>query len=349
MVRLPAETPASKLHDVVERMMIPYKESGCGDHDPPELKQYMVFKDLEDEYLKEYDFESTERIVMEDGSLVEPWDERFRVPGSFGTGSDTHRAPAHMERREVPFKTLFKTFDEFTKEWHGCSQRDPKMKRHGYWHNPNQKWDYWRIGGRWRGDLLVKKNAPEAGLGEQAWEFKPEFHKGKVPGGETEVDYCRIDHLNWPLIHTMAQEKVEKFWSEVDAFLSGKEFEVFSGPRDAMLRLGMLDCLDASEITKEMFWKRKWPRQNTPGVDRFDVVKAKPDRAVLHQRLLEFFNPLRPWARLDHTGWYEPGEMGWWGMSSATPESEVKHAQSFSAWIHSGDRRDWIVMLDCHI
>jgi hypothetical protein len=43
--------------------------------------------------------------------------------------------------------------EEFAKEYFGYVMNDDG--EFGYWHNPNAKWDYWAIGGRWDGVLEV--------------------------------------------------------------------------------------------------------------------------------------------------------------------------------------------------
>jgi hypothetical protein len=52
---------------------------------------------------------------------------------------------------------------------------------------------------------------------------------------------------------------------------------------------------------------------------------------------------------MDAAGWYEPGEMGWFGMSSESPESMKEYADDFTNWVQGGDQSDWLVLVDCHI
>lgn len=148
----------------VEGQLAPYQENNMGDC--PE--QYLKFNDTEDEMLQEYENESSERVVMPDGRLLMPWDEEFRVPGSFGHGGGTHKVPEGLERREVPFKELYPTFEEFAAQWRGYANRDPKTGRYGYWDNPQTKWDWYQIGGRWSGMLLLKPGA-KGKYGQRSW------------------------------------------------------------------------------------------------------------------------------------------------------------------------------------
>ena len=40
---------------------------------------------------------------------------------------------------------------------------------YGYWHNPNCKWDWYQVGGRWSGFLRLKPNATSGDMGEKSW------------------------------------------------------------------------------------------------------------------------------------------------------------------------------------
>ena len=144
----------------VEEQLAPYNEQ-------TEDKQFLSFKDEEDEYRQKYENEGTTRVVMPDGRLLLPWDETFRKPGEIGHGSNTHEVPADLEKKEVPFKETYATFDDFMKDWCGHENgRDPEKGRYGYWHNENAKWDWYQMGGRWAGYFRLKEKfylPPQAG------------------------------------------------------------------------------------------------------------------------------------------------------------------------------------------
>src|SRR5579859_6601454 len=37
-----------------------------------------------------------------------------------------------------------------------CNSVDPETGKKGYWENPNRKWDWYSLGGRWAGFFLLK-------------------------------------------------------------------------------------------------------------------------------------------------------------------------------------------------
>lgn len=160
MSHFPVAVISEKIEDI-ERLMAPYQENNMGDCS----KEFLQFYDEEPNCLKQYEEKSVEKIKMPDGRLLNPWDDEFRVDGRFDFGSNTHQVPEDCERVQVKFQDLYPSFDAFMQDWHG-SERDSETGKYGYWENPNKKWDYWRLGGRFRGLLKAKKG----NLGKLAWE-----------------------------------------------------------------------------------------------------------------------------------------------------------------------------------
>lgn len=120
--------------EVAANKLRPFQENNM--EDCP--KEFLQFFDKENEYLQKYENESVEMVVVGD-KLLYPHDDQF---GAL-------EAPEHLERRQVAHKKYYATFEKFCKDWYGAESRDPEKGRYGYWENPNAKWDWWQIGGRW--------------------------------------------------------------------------------------------------------------------------------------------------------------------------------------------------------
>lgn len=131
----------------LDDLLAPYQENNTGDCP----KQYLEFVDVEAEHREDYDTETIRKVKTPDGRLLWPWDEEFRVPGTFGLGSDTHRVPEGAGYEEVDIKAseLYPTFESYMEEYCDYDSRDPETGKYGYWENPNKKWDWWEIGGRY--------------------------------------------------------------------------------------------------------------------------------------------------------------------------------------------------------
>ncbi|AQS86669.1 hypothetical protein AA101099_2488 [Neoasaia chiangmaiensis NBRC 101099] len=64
------------------------------------------------------------------------------------------------DQNGVPFRERFRTFDLFVREFFGYV-RNHDTGRYGYFHNPDAKWDWYEIGGRWSGRLMIRQEAAD--------------------------------------------------------------------------------------------------------------------------------------------------------------------------------------------
>ena len=371
----------------------PYKESGAGANDPPELKALLEWEDNEEEYLNKYNTDCASMVRLADGKEVSLFErdstgqELFRNPKIFG--EPRYILPPGAVEFDKPVKELFTTFEQYMEEYCGYKARDKKKKRYGYWHNPNKKWDWWTIGGRWTGKLLIgydpaedKDNykkcwmcnntgtRPDANY-PQDCEHQcraaspagyPVIGKGcnACAGTGWEFDsfhlkpvgnFLRISQLSWDEIHKETVKKLDEFWEEWQQLCDGKEFPPFDGPRDMALSLGLLDCKDNSELDGKEWKVRYWDDKDTPEDKKRNRcdVLKHTTKEWLLQNCYDAFTPISTWVRLDETGWKEKGEMGWWGANDATPESTRAHANGLTEWLKNGNQEDWIIVCDCHI
>lgn len=133
--------------DCLDDLLAPYQENNMGDCP----RKYLEFVNTEDEHREEYETDTIRKVKTPDGRLLWPWDEEFRVPGTIGSGTGTHKVPegAGYEEVDVKASELYPTFEKYMEEYHGYDERDPETGKYGYWENPNKKWDWWQVGGRY--------------------------------------------------------------------------------------------------------------------------------------------------------------------------------------------------------
>ena len=93
-------------------------------------------------------------------------------------------------------------------------------KGYGYYHNPNSMWDWWVIGGRYRG-LLLLKDGKTGELGEPSW-----CNKGEIPDG---VDIAYVEHIDWDRMDAREREDASRRWDEAKAKLSDTRFKDLYG------------------------------------------------------------------------------------------------------------------------
>jgi hypothetical protein len=56
-----------------------------------------------------------------------------------------------------------------------------------------------------------------------------------------------------------------------------------------------------------------------------------------------------PFAYVLHGEWHEPGRMGWWGVSSETPENRRHFRRQFNELLDSLPDDTLMTLVDCHI
>lgn len=165
-------------------------------------------------------------------------------------------------------------------------------------YNKDSKWDWYQIGGRWAGMLLLKKNAKTGSRGDKSslMENDPYSNNGFDSAQKKDIDFKAMEN------NSKDKEYYSKNWDEI---MSGKGFYK---PEYYIERYG----------TKENYIK---------SVMKFTTFAVVRDGE-----------------------WFEKGRMGWWGMSSETPEEEKKWEEGFfKEFIEPLPDNTRLTIVDCHI
>src|SRR6185436_15242960 len=325
-VRVPND--AGDVHAAVARALAPFEETSDKNNG------FASFLDEEDEHRKDYETGSQDMIRCPDGDLLLPWDERFRVPGQMGIGTHTHRVPdgAGYEEVQVPHAERFATYDLFMA---------------GHCRNPNAKWDWWVVGGRWSGFYPVWPNVRRV-TGDARF--------AGTTSGRGGSDIVRVADIDFDAVARIEGEKFDEFRREWRDFIAGNTFDAFDGPRDMALRIGLLRVEqnpDSAIGDGEIQVGKPWGDvlKHHAGTNRAgwrDVARVLDDAGLEAYRVA--FNPLRTFAALLDDGWHAPGKMGWFGCSSDEPEDFLAWCRSFNERvIRSSQPTDRLVIVDCHI
>ena len=206
-------------------------------------------------------------------------------------------------------------FEELLKDWEGgCKGPSGDW---GYYHNPNAKWDWFQIGGRWK-DMIklksgVKKN--ESMQGEKSWCNKDEEED------ENYADSVHFDDIDFEGMEKEDREKKEKTWKESREFIKELKEKGKNG----------------KELKQEFMNKYGYFSVGMKG-----LTQSKKDF------IGEVFG-FGTYAILCDGKWYEAGEMGWWGMSSGTDEEKKKFKNSYGKLFKKLAKGKFISIVDCHI
>lgn len=332
----------SNIPGIIEQIMAPFQENNMDDCP----KEFLEFNDVEDEMLKEYEEGVQEKVVMPDGRLLFPWDEEFALKH---TEEELEKdpllrfqrkkeVPADLVKRLVPFKETYSTFEEFAKEWHGREKRDATHNRYGYWENPNSKWDWYEIGGRWAGYFQLKNGA--VGVQGKQYNHFNEYRKSD------KADVCFKKDIDFERIRNEAGEEAAKNWELVHKQWEGlPELESWDAIRERHGREGVDDARKeywaqprvAACKTKEIQDQIGWMED----CERYQVSKEQFVQRAREASGVSF-------AVVKDGKWHENGRMGWFGSVSDEKDPETWNSM-YSKMIDDLPEDSILVAIDCHI
>lgn len=253
----------------------------------------------------------------------------------------------HWDRLDAAGKAEYGDREQFAEDYYGCEQREVDgVKQWGRMTNPNKKWDWWQIGGRWSGQLLLKKGASGT-WGTRSWMNKDEAD---------DLDCCdaaRKGDIDVQGLRDRAASKASKQWHLFDKYLgmhkaSFVPFATFKEQHPGNI-----------EAARNAYWAQplmqaKNDTQRYTGLDEqqrqffiwCDVEKylVPHDEYVASAAAAAF----TPFAVVKDGQWYEKGEMGWWACVTNEKEQGEWNAQ-FNAMFDALPDDTLITVVDCHI
>jgi len=117
----------------------------------------------------------------------------------------------------------YKNIDDFANSYHGyIKETIGETEMWGRYTNPNSKWDWYSIGGRWTGMLKIKENP----------KYPEDVYVGR-PGLMTEnakigyADSARICDIDFEGMKKEKLENLEKNWVEIEAKIANNNDDVY--------------------------------------------------------------------------------------------------------------------------
>lgn len=190
----------SRTPEEVDRLLAPYQENNMGDCP----SEYLEFVDTEESERQIYETGYMEKVQAPDGQLFDKYDPKFRDTNSPGFPIK-YIIPEGYKEVLISYKEQYPTFKEYMDAC-GDGDWDPETGRYGYWTNPNAKWDYWRVGGRFRGLLKASKGT----LGELSWEYTIDKENQYLEAAG-QYDQAQIKDIDFSLDQEL-YDKAARFW-----------------------------------------------------------------------------------------------------------------------------------------
>lgn len=210
-------------------------------------------------------------------------------------------------------------------------------------YNPQSKWDWYQVGGRWQGFFPVKADAEDAALGT------PSLVMGsRVDEGDLVADQLRKGDVDFERARRESREAAEKAFDEYWAIV-----------KDHPSTLGwshFLDQYHAGDLEIEQARERYHAQ---PG---YIALKEASEHGFLFECPIDTFgtdrdayiqrcidNTLVPYAILHNGKWYQRSEMGWWGVSYDEQMSQEEWNAQVQKLYDSLDDDEILTAVDCHI
>jgi hypothetical protein len=306
----------------IDEQLAPYAEQ---DFEP----QYGEFQDKEDEYKNEYENEEVEIVVLADGSLHSKYAKQFQDNKSW---SNNYVYPSDSTIRKGKHSELYPTFEDYMREWHGSDERDEVKDRYGYWHNPNAKWDWYSVGGRWTG-YFKPKDGTVGELGESgAFGNKPK---------EGWVDSIRLCDIDFDGMKAEAIKEANETYDKLEEVLKGRPLPSWNAIREKnnndidAARAEYHGLKVVQDLNKDGF-HIMGDYVETFGRSREEYVAKKTNAVAV------------PYAVVKDGKWYQKGEMGWFGMSNDELTQDQWNEQ-FWKMLEELDPETVLTLVDCHI
>lgn len=355
----------------LEGLMQPFHEYECtGIRD-----EYVVDVDETAEARAIYEKETTTALRDADGVLhsfftpAGEWDPRFSQPAAKNNEFDRDRRerfiPPGYEEVEVPRSEL----EDFVTWAAGYYGKDT-VKGAGdnvsviRTTNPNKKWDWWVVGGRWRGMLRLKPGAVGR-AGDLDTFDRLAVIDGKKPREVEGVDQARMSDLDLEAMRldavaerreavraaydrvsakTLLQsdESITELWNEFRALYQAADAAYEA---QAVKSVNFWDFLDAHTPRLKALRDLDVHTIGTFGWDRAGVPESEIDPFAWAERA----PALQLFGYLDAAqGWVERGEMGWFACVSNEKEPNEWEDQ-FARLLAAVPADHFVSVVNCHI
>ena len=208
-------------------------------------------------------------------------------------------------------------------------------------YNPQSKWDWWQLGGRWAGYFHAKPGA-SGEFGEPSW------------GGSSEdgdADAIRKGDIDVARMRNEAGDRAAKWWRQADellgVFLPADSWETVLARHTDLDGTTDIEAARNDYADQPRVQAMKEKGQALVGMmdDGIDSYQLGLDEYVRQSRAAA----LAPYAYLLDGEWHAPGKMGWFGISSERDAERVRFYDEFNELFDALPDDTLLRLLDLHI
>lgn len=205
--------------------------------------------------------------------------------------------------------------------------------------NPETKWDWFQIGGRWSGFFKLKAgqngNLGKPGVPQQ---LDPDYE----PPEKNRADQCRKGAID---IEGMRQDKAERAAKEYDLFVKVTDGLPKHAPWEIIRKKHGQKNIDVArkEYHAQPVIEALRKNKETVWFEADDFLCTREEYIDAARR-----DAISTFAVVKDGKWYEKGEMGWWGIVT-NEMAEDGWNQQFSKLIDDLTDDTLLTVVDCHI
>jgi hypothetical protein len=343
---LPPGTELGKVNDLLADVMAPWDENT--DVEP--------YRDYEDGGIEDFWFVSSMRTGAEhhrNGTGL-----KKHTPDMLGWSSESTKDTPDQQRAEFAEKAkwserlgenpTWETVVTLHNERYSENESqplsyDPEMGR-AYTmstYNPESKWDYWRVGGRWSGYFTAKP-------GSMVIPSEKHWDSPKDSAGEGRCDGGAIKDLDLATLRAGAAGDAEIRYQQWE--------ELAKSNPPAKSWAHFRDLAELGEIT----WRRARTEYGVqPLIKAADTANFSSYSGCIVQEFTTTKTEYVATAAREaipgyalvtlEREWVAPGRMGWFGMSSDGPGEKSAYKVGVNQYLDQLDPATVLVVLDCHI
>lgn len=186
-----------------------------------------------------------------------------------------------------------------------------------YSYNPNARWDWYEIGGRWKDDLILYDGS--------------------------KADYAQVKDIDWHEKVAAEFKRQQEYWDKRYNIIKDlPKFKLWKQVRD-----------EFTDIDEARRYFNNQPAIkaliNANFFFLYDEFLGDLQTGDKNSCCMKYaMSNVIPYAILNEEDWHEPGRMGWFGMSTAGDEETEAFKEWAWEYLTNLDGNKYITVVDCH-
>ena len=248
-------------------------------------------------------------------------------------------------------------YEKYGKDWNRNSWR---KNADGEWaeystYNPKSKWDWYSVGGRWKGFFRVKPDAPK----DQIDVVAPEIFENEENNDYIKSSDClKKKYIDEEAMRNDAEqrarmkyEKIEKvFPNGIPKILTWEKLLKTIPENSNDEKMKELGYIYHEQEGRKKLKEYGYLNQNNLSEEDFNfyIFSNLDDYQISKEEYIQNArnNALIPFAIVKNGIWHESGSMGWWAIVS---DKKSDWEKIFNDIFNSIDDEELITLVDCHI